>query len=95
MRLVAQNPDLRTNEGDVVTLTCLIEGERPVEVIWIRESTAVKASERVEMGSNEKESSHFLRLFDASRKDSGKYTCLALNPTGEKWTEFRLRVDRT
>ena len=61
------------------------------DVAWFRGPTLlVDTGDRLSLIRRRNEFS--FSIFDPWQSDAGLYSCLAVNPTGEKWHQFKLDV---
>uniref|UniRef100_A0A8C5QJT3 non-specific serine/threonine protein kinase n=1 Tax=Leptobrachium leishanense TaxID=445787 RepID=A0A8C5QJT3_9ANUR len=78
-------------EGQDVTLSVQVLGEPKPIINWLRNRQQVKASMRYRI--TERDGGHFcLHITGAEKRDSGYYTCKAINEYGTKQCESKLEV---
>ena len=57
---------------------------------WFRDSKLLESSDNIEI--IRMRDIHALTLYNTVEEDTAKYSCTAINPAGEKWHEFALKV---
>ena len=70
-----KDPQTSTWEGESITFSSDADGIPEPTFFWIKDESAVTASNRISLLSDNKQ----LRITNVSRTDSGKYRCVAKN----------------
>lgn len=76
-----KDQELMTNDN--LSLNVNIEAEPKPEVKWFKDGKHIKESERVKI-INEKDGSHTLMIKKVKVEDSGNYSCVVDNTSGQK-----------
>ena len=74
--------DVTVQERETVTLECRVSGEPEPVVRWFKEGRPMVAGPGVEMRKQGERA--WMTLYQPTEQDSGRYLCIAQNPSGEK-----------
>lgn len=75
-------PELTIPNGEPIILKCKVGGYPPPSLSWYKDGVPLKNNPEVEITTKGGEST--LRVPDATEANSGAYSCLASNPTGQE-----------
>ncbi|UYV65935.1 unc-22 [Cordylochernes scorpioides] len=79
------------NDGDPVTLECIIKGPSKFDVVWLHNDKEIKSSKDFQY-RNEGER-YQLNIAEIYPEDAGIYTCEAFNDVGEAFSSCNLVVN--
>jgi hypothetical protein len=83
-------------EGLPALLKCQIRGDRPIQVVWRKNSIVIESSPRLVLqtvlDANSTVLSAELKIEQSERSDSGFYVCSCSNQYGHDEGEISLRV---
>lgn len=82
--------NVTADEGSPLTLECRIAGHPDPIVRWYKEGRPIIAGPGIEIQKQGDRAS--LTLYGATEQDSGQYTCIAQNPSGENATSAAVIV---
>ncbi|XP_019490993.1 PREDICTED: hemicentin-1 [Hipposideros armiger] len=80
--------DVKVKEKQSVTLTCEVSGNPMPEITWHKDGQLLQEDDTHHIMS----SGRFLQITNAQVSHTGRYTCLASNPAGDKSKSFSLNV---
>ncbi|XP_008936946.1 PREDICTED: hemicentin-1-like, partial [Merops nubicus] len=80
--------DVKVKEKHKVTLTCEVIGNPVPQITWIKDGQSLTEDEHHKLLS----SGRFLQITNAQVTDTGRYTCVASNPAGDKSKSYSLNV---
>ncbi|XP_038613568.1 hemicentin-1 [Tachyglossus aculeatus] len=80
--------DVKVKEKHNVTLTCEAKGNPLPEITWLKDGQQLTKDGNHQIMSN----GRFLQITNAQVSDTGRYTCVASNPAGDKSRSFSLNV---
>ncbi|CAO2637187.1 Hmcn1, partial [Lemmus lemmus] len=80
--------DMKIKEKQSVTLTCEATGNPVPQMTWHKDGQLVLEDEDHHLMSD----GRFLQITNAQVSHTGRYTCLASNPAGDKSKSFSLHV---
>lgn len=88
--------NITINKGNIATLDCVTEGDKPISINWFRDGSAFEASLHPKASIRE-ESLDFgvrsrLTIKHTHRDDSSSFVCVATNQFGSDRMEFQLIV---
>ncbi|NXU50379.1 HMCN1 protein, partial [Turnix velox] len=89
-RIVGENKleDVKVKEKHRVTLTCEVTGNPMPQITWTKNGQPLREDEDHKFLSG----GRFLQISNAQVADTGRYTCLASNPAGDKSKSYSLNV---
>ncbi|XP_071419035.1 myosin light chain kinase, smooth muscle isoform X3 [Pithys albifrons albifrons] len=91
-RFESHPQSLEASEGQEIKFRSKVSGKPKPDVKWFKEGRPVKAGEDVQI--YEEDGIHCLWLKKACLRDSGSYSCTAVNPNGQTSTSWLLTVSR-
>ncbi|XP_011902754.1 PREDICTED: hemicentin-1 isoform X2 [Cercocebus atys] len=80
--------DVKVKEKQSVTLTCEVTGNPVPEITWHKDGQLLQEDEAHHIMSG----GRFLQITNAQVSHTGRYTCLASSPAGDKSRSFSLNV---
>uniref|UniRef100_A0A8C0UFH7 Myosin light chain kinase, smooth muscle n=1 Tax=Cyanistes caeruleus TaxID=156563 RepID=A0A8C0UFH7_CYACU len=83
---------LEASEGQEIKFKSKVSGKPKPDVEWFKEGRPIKAGEDVQI--YEEDGIHCLWIKKAYLRDSGSYSCTAVNPEGQTSTSWLLTVRR-
>ncbi|NWX30729.1 MYLK protein, partial [Notiomystis cincta] len=83
---------LEASEGQEIKFKSKVSGKPKPDVEWFKEGRPIKAGEDVQI--YEEDGIHCLWIKKAHLRDSGSYSCTAVNPKGQTSTSWLLTVRR-
>ncbi|XP_015490360.1 myosin light chain kinase, smooth muscle isoform X3 [Parus major] len=83
---------LEASEGQEIKFKSKVSGKPKPDVEWFKEGRPIKAGEDVQI--YEEDGIHCLWIKKAYLRDSGSYSCTAVNPKGQTSTSWLLTVRR-
>ncbi|XP_071419034.1 myosin light chain kinase, smooth muscle isoform X2 [Pithys albifrons albifrons] len=89
-RFESHPQSLEASEGQEIKFRSKVSGKPKPDVKWFKEGRPVKAGEDVQI--YEEDGIHCLWLKKACLRDSGSYSCTAVNPNGQTSTSWLLTV---
>ncbi|XP_037085625.1 uncharacterized protein LOC119106133 [Pollicipes pollicipes] len=82
--------ELVSQTGCIAHFRCKVPVDENSETHWLRDGVVLEPSDRYEMYRVRHH--HHLVLYDACRRDSGRYSCLVTAAGAETWHHFTLKV---
>eukprot|EP00095_Tigriopus_kingsejongensis_P000922 maker-scaffold186_size273091-snap-gene-1.42 protein:Tk00922 transcript:maker-scaffold186_size273091-snap-gene-1.42-mRNA-1 annotation:"hypothetical protein L798_13875" len=79
--------------GKTARLKAVVQGSRPIDVLWFRGSKLLENSASTEIRRSRE--GHELILHHTDVHTAGHYSCAVVNKTGELWTRFQIDVRKS
>uniref|UniRef100_H0WC62 Hemicentin-1 n=1 Tax=Cavia porcellus TaxID=10141 RepID=H0WC62_CAVPO len=88
-RVIGPNPEnLTVVVNNFISLTCEVSGFPPPDLSWLKNEQPIKPNTNALIVPG----GRTLQIIRAKVSDGGEYTCIAINPAGEKRKKFSLTV---
>ena len=89
---------IEITEQEPLQLETVVQAHPDAEVQWLKNGAALGPSSNITLGreplaSNPQVDRHYLIIENATAEDSGKYTCVAVNPEGLAQTACTVKVN--
>ena len=91
LKLVTTPGDMLVKKGTTVTMTCFVEGSKPIDVCWFHGDQRMTESKHCILSRSG--NYHNIIIFNIRMEDRGLYSLAAVNYQGELWHSWHLDVE--
>lgn len=81
------------SEGELVQLSCHVQGSEPIRIQWLKAGKEIKSSDRCSFSFAS--GTAVLELKDVAKADAGDYVCKASNAAGSDTSKSKVTIKGT